>query len=621
MGRIEQDMPEPMSQLYIADSRYAEALRIDSNRHGPFVVKSGKVGIGVNNPDKMLDVKGSANISGEPEVAEGAGFAKTILVNDNLKVFGSLDAAQRSMFGSDVHIRGDLRVEDKTEIEEGLTVTGETSLNASLAVAREINGGELSINGESRLGGPTEIDGTLSVNDKARFNNGVEWSGDLYSDIKQPQAKLHFKTSNNQHALQVDGAEGHGLGPLLQLSQNGHLGLGIASTDAKLDVAGNTNVRGTLTANTIELNDALIASSGHFTHGLKVNGGPTIQTISDDPALGGDSGLGSVLPTQAAVKQYVDNVAVPFGRGGKTFTVSSQRDFDTVFNKGEVTRISEHVTVILLPLNSQNYGVDSYKLKNPVQLKSGVSIIGFNPLTTRICKDNMQARFEIVGSAGSPVSHVHMDGFTYDGNGIECKSNGGAFYLEHANHCTLNCRIENHKTWGDGGGIYGAMESTSGFTVSHIEANHIYHCQAIEEGGSDVQRNEGGAAYGLKASTICAHKCVAEHGGAVAFCDESHVTAYGCHARRGGGAAYRSKLLQLQANDCRADMTRGKGGGAMFCSDLICTGHWTGNCAGEADNIYASDHHTGNHEEHYWKGDYVGRRIDDGESVWRAHNV
>ncbi|MEI8634220.1 hypothetical protein P4S72_23550 [Vibrio sp. PP-XX7] len=45
------------------------------------------------------------------------------------------------------------------------------------------------------------------------------------------------------------------------------------------------------------------------------------------------------------------------------------------------------------------------------------------------------------------------------------------------------------------------------------------------------------------------------------------------------------------------------------------------NNAADGPHIYASNNLTGEFEErHYWKGDYVGRRIDDGTSVWRTHN-
>jgi hypothetical protein len=125
----------------------------------------------------------------------------------------------------------------------------------------------------------------------------------------------------------------------------------------------------------------------------------------------------------------------------------------------------------------------------------------------------------------------------------------------------------------------------------------------------------------LYRSKLRAFNCVAEHGGAVAYCDECDVEAYGCRATRVGGGAYRSMLLRLLARDCSADAYSGKGGGAYFCSDLMCVGLWSGNNAAEGPHIYASNHLTGpNEERHYWKGDYIGRRIDGDNSVWRADN-
>lgn len=575
MGVLDEDTPKPMSQLYIADNQYAEALRIDSKDHDPIVVKSGRMGIGVEDPRAPLDVKGNVNIDGEVDITQEARFEQLLHAKDNATIDGVLTAKKDAFFDSCVHIKGDLHLEDNCD----LIITGKTHLTGN-----------------------------------------AEWHGILSSDVDEPQAKVHYQTKPNQRALQIENADSKSL---LMLNEHGQLGLGNTgvTTNIKLNVEGDANVTGEISAHTFNANEILIAKEGRFTEGLKLGNDIKVHAISSDHLLGGDSGSDGILPTQAAVKKYVDNVAVPFGRGGKTFVVSSQESFDKVFNTHEITHLSENITVILLPLNNQNYGADNYKLKRTVQLRSGVSIIGFNPATTRICKDNEQARFELVGSADSPVTQVNMEGFTYDGRGLERSGNGGAFYLKYANHCTLNCRIENHRASGDGGGLYGEKYNSE-FTVTHIEARHIYRCHAAEQGSvSDVQRNEGGAAYGLKSSTIGAYECKAEHGGAVAFCDQSKVVAVSCHAKNGGGAAYRSKLLQLQANDCSADLTHGKGGGALFCSDLICVGQWTDNRAAEADNIYAVDSYVDNREEHYWKGDYVGRRIDDGEGVWLARNI
>lgn len=616
----------PNSQLYIADTRYKEALRIDSRDYASLVFRQGKLAIGKNDPRVALDIVGELNVSQGAEIEGELEVEGELKARDNVDVAGSMNVCQRSNFGSDVRIRGDLLVEDKTTIEEDLFVTGRTQLQSDLEVKLNTTlEGTLDVSGDALFMKSASVAGSLDVNDNLNVEKNLSIKGAIHTGVANPQAHFHMQSPAQQAAFVLDQKRSDSTSQrLLTLDQDGQLGLGTDAPTQALDVFGSARISEQLQAQSIALNESLSANSVHtgnlnMSGSLKLANGPSVLGISDDPLLGGDASLNSILATQAAVKSYIDNVAVPFGRGGKTFTVSSQRDFDTLFNLSNTTSISENTTVILLPFSSQ--GVSEYQLKNTVSLRSGVSIFGFNEQTTRIAKQNPNARFEITGRAHEPIKNIQLSGFTFDGRGLESSRDGSAFYLEHANQIKLNCRIENHVSWGDGGAIF-APVTQGQHSVHQVEALHVYNCRAMDQGsGSDTQLNEGGAAYGLYRSVVHAYDCQAERGGAVAKCKECQVIAHNCRASRSGGAAYRCEQLRLTATDCMTNMQNGKGGAAYYCSDLVCEGMWTGNNAAEAPHIYASNHQTGEAEErHYWKGDYVGRRIDDDVSVWRAHN-
>jgi cytoskeletal protein CcmA (bactofilin family) len=579
IGQVSEIDPNltPNAQLYIADTRYKEALRIDSVDHASLVFSQGKLGIGKTDPRVALDVQGEMRISQKTELESELEVDGNILARNDISVGGAINVARRADIGGDTHIRGDLRVEDKTQIEEELTVTGNTQLEAELLVKQHATlEGQLDVSGDALFMSNAAVAGTLEVTEHLNVEQDA---------LVQGQFRVDGNTRIDQ-----------------QLSVNS------VQADTQINTK-DLNVSNNLT----------ISNDLNISNNLQIKNGPLISSISEDSQLGGESSLHSVLPTQAAVKAYIDSVAVPFAQGGRTYTVHNQRDFDEIFNKGNTTTIAANTTIILMPLNLQQVG--AYTLKNSVSLREGTSIVGFNALATRIVKQNANARFEIVGNARQPIKNIQLAGFCFDGANLQSSRDGSAFYLEHASHCQLNCRIENHTTWGDGGAIFAPINNGI-YSVFNIEAKNIYNCRAMDQGsGSDTQLNEGGAAYGLARSIIYAHYCQAERGGAVAKCHDSQVEAYNCTATRSGGAAYRCTLLRLLAKDCSANMQSGKGGAAYLCSDLLCEGLWTGNNAAEAPHIYASNHLTDLQEErHYWQGNFVGRRIDDDVSVWRSHN-
>lgn len=636
LGMAKPEMVDIKSQLYIADTTYAEAMRIDSEKFGSIVIKDGRLGLGVEDPRDTLQVAGTADISETLSVGGNTHLQGEVEVEEKLVARGSLDVSKKSEFGSDVQIAGDLAVEDRVSVDETLTVTGSTFLNADLMVKDDtILGGALTVEANASLQHQVDVGGALSVKENIRGAQSVYASESLGVGVETAKAAMHVQAHGEQMPLRVEHQSmGDVARHLMTLTPSGDLGLGVTSPSARLDVKGDAMVSGDISvtgeAQTGRINNmgSLASASVNISQHLQIGEGPVITGVSEDVTLGGDAGVNALLPTQAAVKSYIDNVVVPFGRGGKTYTISSQIEFDRLFNKSSYDkgRLTDNTTVILLPMNNQDHGTSAYMLRESVSIGSNVSIMGFNPHTTVIRKQNAKARFELVGSSSQWVSNVKMEGFTFDGNNIHASQNGGGFYLEYAKDCELNCHIVRHRVTGNGGGIYANRMGSNSYTAMNIQALNIRDCQAVEMNNQpDNQRNEGGGAWGLTQSDIHIEQCHADHGGGVAYCHDSRVRATDCRAYANGGGAYRCERIVMFAKGCRAaplsGEQQGKGGGAYYCSDLICDGFWLGNNATEGPHIYANNNLTDAHEErHYWRGDFVGRKIDAGEGVWRVHN-
>ncbi|MEI8634218.1 hypothetical protein P4S72_23540 [Vibrio sp. PP-XX7] len=367
-----------------------------------------------------------------------------------------------------------------------LEVTGSALMKESLDVA-----------------GDTAVQGRLSVN------------GPFSSGVAQPLAYHHVKVPLGQDAIIYESADLNGGQTLLTLDRQGRMALGKSVAGAMLDVNGDAHLTGAVNAASLNVTNRISGLDLVAGQSIQIGSGQRITSVSTDFRLGGDYAADEILPTQSAVKAYIDAVVVPFGRGGKTYTISTQADFDDLFNRGESTILDANTTVLLLPLGDQDFNTTSYVLKNTVQLRSGVSIVGFNEQTTRIVKSSANNRFEVIGTETQPITDITFTGFTFDGLAKQASQNGGALYLKFVSQCKFNCRFENQMTAGDGGAIYGEMrDAVDPYTVSHIEARNILRCKTtINVDSSGTQRNEGGAVYGVDRSIIYARDCRAEQGG------------------------------------------------------------------------------------------------------------
>lgn len=620
---------EHKSQFYIADTKFNEALRIEyAEKDEPkevIVAKKGKLGIGTEEPSEKLDVEGGAVISNGlvikgkhwdniDEDVESLSVHGNVRISDNLTADGSLTVNSRTKLQSDLIVKGDVSAEDDLAIGEDLTVNGFTDIQGVRVNKDAI------ITGSTKIGDSLSVETTLKVDGAVALGDDLVVAGGVTSGTTESKAHMHVVSQDRMIPFILEQYDGAQKTTALKVDEKGNFGIGTSRPDAKLEVEGNAFINGPAVIKGDMASDSLKTEYVEMRKSFVLGAGPEIKEISTENDLGGLSPSDNFLPTQKAVKAYIDEVSTTFGKYGQVITVNSQDDFNDLFNSSStgVTILPENATILLLPLkDSYDSGkeVPAYELRNTVQVKSGVSIKGFNAETTRVVKDKGNIRFEMIGSSANKVRNVHFEGWTFDGCGLEGDFDGGAVLLQHAEECKINCHLVNHYTNGHGGAIFGDI-------ARKIEALNIRDCKAkSSEGGSEKQKSRGGAAVGLTDSIINAEGCSADFGGAVVNCTRSVVTAVRCHAYNSGGGAYRTGRLKLIAIGCTAAKY---GGGACYCSDLMCEGFWTDNDAKQGGpNIYAANHLTGpNKELHYWKGDYIGRRIENTRdtSVWRCDN-
>ena len=235
--------------------------------------------------------------------------------------------------------------------------------------------------------------------------------------------------------------------------------------------------------------------------------------------------------------------------GLNTVKIHTQAEFDRIFNQGEDSIIPANTTITLSPIqgtdteiangasggtgdNPENTynGRPAYLLKNSIVLSENVHIIGFNQEDTLVAKDKAETKIKLQGAAEAPVTGVCLQGWSFDGRGgldglggnLTGTSNGGAFYLDHCEQCDLNCKIINHHTSADGGGLFGDN------SVHYITATQLHHNRATH----------GGGVANCHRSTLNVYDCSASVSGSGTFnCDNAMLRLFNCQASQGNGVS------------------------------------------------------------------------------------
>ncbi|GLS27368.1 phage tail protein [Marinibactrum halimedae] len=216
--------------------------------------------------------------------------------------------------------------------------------------------------------------------------------------------------------------------------------------------------------------------------------------LAFDLTLTGDEAKEVVVDGSANLEMPIarDNLLM----GENTVKIHTQLEFDNIFNQGSDTVIPANLTIVLSPIQQttegdlsngawggmgdepQNTfnGRPAYILKNPVFIKSNVTIIGFNLHDTIVVKAHSEARFSLDSPGSQRIRGVKFSGWSFDGRGglegfggdISTPFDGGAMKLSGVEDCVLNCMIINHKAAKEGPAIGGLDR------VQRIEAKYLH---------------------------------------------------------------------------------------------------------------------------------------------------
>ncbi|WP_440056279.1 hypothetical protein ACSLBF_19410 (plasmid) [Pseudoalteromonas sp. T1lg65] len=609
-------LPAGFAQVAIDQNHFAKAFAVYHQGEKPFVIEDGCVGIQTDSPREALDVAGNAHVRGD------------IILDGKLRGSGFLECFNGATIFGDVELRSDLTVNDDVHLKDTLVVDGIATFNRHVELTKESTfQGSVRLNDELSVQKSTllrddlvvlkdttlrgsltleglEADSQVTVSPKSTFTNSMTVHGhasflstlETTQGIKGPSLAIAGKAEEATHVISLDSNSASA--PLnistagsdaLHINAAGDVGIGTQTPACKLDVHGNAHVRDTLVVDKVlELSEGAVlrgsgAIEGHINaSALQLGESQSVDTISVDIELGGESSSNTTLATQAAVKAYVDAHCWTLAENHKVLMVQNQQEFDDVMMREQLCNL----TILLMPHTCHPQMSRAYKLKQPVRIGSNVSIIGFNQRETRIVKEHAGCRFLIHGQSDALIKGIEMRGFTFDGsllNGGRYEGNGGAFHLRCVQNAKLNCVIENHHVTGDGGAIYAEAD------VCGVEALHIKNCSAL---------CNGGGVYGVNESTLQVSHCQAEQGGGVAYCDDCQVVATDNNATLYGGGAYK-------------------------CQNLMAQGYWRHNTAqgGIGRHIYSAgcdtEHDDHTHQDFWWHALYLDGPVMCGTQPWR----
>ncbi|WP_052416506.1 tail fiber domain-containing protein [Paenibacillus sp. FSL R5-0912] len=238
------------------------------------LTRSGKMGVGTDNPTEVLDVAGKAIFRTETEVSGAASFSGKLTAHNEAAFDGDVTfnkglKAVNAAISNNVSVGGNV-VAGGFEAPRGLDSNGEKLPNARIVWNNEQkawfygDGDTLAEFGTGK-GGQNKLfnslGNTIAVYSDAQGNVGI--------GTTTPLALVDVKVSSGDTAFSVTGA--------------GNVGIGTYNPGAKLDVQGNAAVRGDLSA-----------VSAVLSKDLTVNGNLTVN--------------GDIVTINAATLEVEDNI-------------------------------------------------------------------------------------------------------------------------------------------------------------------------------------------------------------------------------------------------------------------------------------------------------------------------
>ncbi|WP_238652812.1 tail fiber domain-containing protein [Paenibacillus piscarius] len=255
------------------------------------LTRSGRMGVGTDNPTEVLDVAGKALFRTETEVSGAATFsgkltARTDALFEGTASFAKGINADNAVISKDAMVAGSV-VAGGFEAPRGLDSSGKVQPNARIYWNQEQNawfygdGKTFSEFGTGK-GGQNKLFNSLG-NTVAVYSDD---QGNVGIGTTAPLALLDVKVAGGDTAFGV--------------ARTGNVGIGMFNPEAKLDVQGDTTVRGRLKAENAEISKdlkvagKLSAGNAVITKDLTVEGNLTVN--------------GDTVTINAATLEVEDNI-------------------------------------------------------------------------------------------------------------------------------------------------------------------------------------------------------------------------------------------------------------------------------------------------------------------------
>lgn len=225
-----------------------------------------------------LSWAGNGTMAGSLSVAQNAVVGNTLSISGYTHMYGNMDVSGNSIVAGNTTVKGNVATGGNSDISGNSSVTGNTTLKGNVAV-----GGNVDVSGNFTVRSGTNqpmisVTNTgLSMGDASALFMGAAGSLNSYVSLAHNPmgysgAILSYDTLSFLNIT--------GILPLttLYLNSNGNIGIGNVSPQYPLDITGNANVSGILSAVNLSVSTtAVIGNVTSLTSGYALNVGGSIN--------------------------------------------------------------------------------------------------------------------------------------------------------------------------------------------------------------------------------------------------------------------------------------------------------------------------------------------------------
>lgn len=319
----------PSARLHVNHPGIGNALRVDDTSQDttPFIInQEGNVGLGYDQPQSKLTVQGGVSIGKNENPGKNS-----LYVEGNIECGGNLSLTGGTGVGG-IEIKGPLQSDShELIIKDNLKIVADPSQSNS--------DGNLSVQGDTTLGTFNSIpnqQNVVSINGKLKSGRNPDSGEEQYELEINNILTVNRDTNTAQVKIKAP------LSVLGTSTLGNNMGNDIIYLNGTVKRKGNSAV--TIDDDLTVTKNANISSA--VIKSLKLNQGTVVTEISTDKTLVGNSD--SAIPTEKAVKEYIDNLLVGTVAA---FAMSTPPSGWLVCNGQSVSRTGYHRLYALIGVN------------------------------------------------------------------------------------------------------------------------------------------------------------------------------------------------------------------------------------------------------------------------------